>query len=105
MVNTNLADLLAFLRHVNDEAINDAARAAGLVIDRLDCRGDDLEVVVCLEGLVHLRLDPQLFEQSCYDAEVGRNLREHLVGRAVTNGDGEKSIRSHNGTSCHGLSP
>ena len=48
VVNTHLTHLLAFLRHVDDEAINDTARTAGLVIDRLDCGGDDLEVVVCL---------------------------------------------------------
>ena len=105
MVYAHFADLLAILRHVDNEAINDTARSAGLVINRLDCRGDDLEIVVRLEGFVHLRLVPQLFEQSCYDAEVGRNLWEHLVGRAVSNGDGKKAVRAHYRASCHSFSP
>ena len=62
VVNTHLAHLLAFLLHVDDEAINDTARSAGLVVNCLDGRGDDLEVVVRLEGFVHLWLVPHLFE-------------------------------------------
>ena len=54
---------------------------------------------------MHFRLVPQLFEQSCYDAEVRRNLREHLVGRTVTYGDGEESVCPHYGASSHCFSP
>ena len=105
MVYANSADALAILRHVDNEAIIDTARTAGLVVNRLDCRGDDLEVVVSLEGFVHLRLVPQLFEKTCYDAEEGRNLGEQLVCRAGSYSYGEKAIRAYFRASCHSVSP
>ena len=105
VVDTHFAHLLAFLRHVDDEAIYDAARTAGLIINRLDCGGDDLKIVVCLEGLVHLRLVPQLFKQGSHNTEVRRDLREHLVGRAVTDGNGKKTVCPHYRASSHSFGP
>ena len=105
MVYANSADPLAILRHVDDEAIVDTARSAGLIVNRLDCRGDDLEVVIGLECFVHLRLVPQLLEKTRYDAEEGRNLGEQPVSRAVANCYGEKAIRAHFRASCHSISP
>ena len=53
----------------------------------------------------HLRLVPHLFEQSRDDSEIGRDLWEHFVGRAVANGNGEEAVCSHDRTSCHGFRP
>ena len=62
MIDTHLAHLLAIFLHVDDEAVDDPTRAASLVIDCLDGGGNNLEVVVGLQGFVHLWLVPQLFE-------------------------------------------
>ena len=105
MLNAKSADPLALLRHVNDEAIVDTARSAGLIVNRLDGRGDNLEVVVGFKSFVHLRMVPQLFEKARDDAEEGRYLGEQPVGRAVANGYGEEAVCTHFWASCHGLFP
>ena len=105
MFNAKSADPLAILRHVDDEAIVDTARSAGLIVNRLDCRGDNLEVVIGFEGFVHLRLVPQLLEKTRDDAEEGRNLGEQPVSRAVANCYGEKAVHAHFRASCHSICP
>ena len=99
------ADPLALLRHIDDEAIVDTARSAGLIVNRLDGRGNNLEIVIGFKSFVHLRLVPQLFEEACDDAKEGRNLGEQPIGRAVANRYGEKAVRTHFRASCHGLFP
>ena len=105
MLYAKSSDSLALLRHVDDEAIIDTARSAGLIVNRLDGRGHDLEVVIGFKSFVHLRLVPQLFEEARDDAKEGRNLGEQPVGRAVANCYGEKAVRTHFWASCHGLFP
>ena len=105
MLDAKFANPLAILRHVDDEAIVDTARSACLIVNRLDCRGDNLEVVVGFESFVHLRLIPQLPEKASNDAEEGRNLGEQSVGRAVANCYGEKAVRAHFRARCHSFFP
>ena len=70
MIDAHLPNLLSILLHVDDEPIDKPARTARLVVDGLDGRSNYLEVVVRFQGLVHLGLVPQLFEQSGNDAKI-----------------------------------
>ena len=105
MINAHLPNLRPLLWHINDEAVDQSACSTGLIVDGLDGGSNDLEVVVRFQGFVHLSLVPQLLEQSRDDSEVGRGLWEHFVGRAVSNGNGEESVCTHDRTSCHGFRP
>ena len=100
--DAEFANPLTVLRHINDEAIADPACSASLIIDRLNGGGHDLEVGISLKSFVHLRLVPQLSEETRNDAKEGRNLGKELVGRTIANCYGEKAVRTHFWTSCHG---
>ena len=74
VIDAHLADFFPFLRHVDNEPVDEPARPACLVIDSLD---------------VHLGLVPEFLEQGADDAEDTGDLRQDTISGTLSQSNGE----------------
>ena len=88
VIDAHLADFFPFLRHVDNEPVDEPARPACLVIDSLDGGGHNFKIVIGFKSFVHLGL-AEFLEQGADDAEKTGDLRQDTISGTLSQSNGE----------------
>ena len=100
MVDTKLADHLAvFVGHKDDNAIDEPTGSAGLVVDGFEGAGDDLEIVVRLQYVLHFCLVPDPLEWSTKQTDKTSDEGQLAIVVAKSKCDSKGTIRTNCGSS------